>query len=157
MNASTAVLLISLLGVAGCSSGSSSQSAATVVFAQTGYSNASLTGTYAFQLVSPYNGSGPFYDEVGTITFDGAGKVTAGSGTAYFALNSTPCNLTYTGTYMVQASGSGTGTLSSTSTTTGCLGLPSAPIAFQVAGSGSTVQFASASSSATFAGSAVKQ
>lgn len=148
-----------LLILGACSSGSGGQNSGTVL-AQSGYTNASVTGTYAFSIVAPYNGSGAFYDEIGTITFDGNGHITGGSGTAYFAASSTSCASTnLNGTYSVQTSGAGSGTLSSTVTGTGCTGgLSSLPIAFQVAASGATIEFGSAAGSTqVFAGSATKQ
>jgi hypothetical protein len=148
-----------LLLILSACSGSGGQNSGTVL-AQSGYTNASVTGTYAFSIVAPYNGSGPFYDEIGTITFDGNGHITGGSGTAYFATSSTSCASTnLTGNYSVQTSGAGSGTLSSTVTGTGCTGgLSSLPIAFQVAASGATVEFGSAAGSTQiFAGSATKQ
>jgi hypothetical protein len=153
-----AVLLVSTLSIAGCSGGSSTQTTG-VVLAQSGYSNASLSGTYAFQIVSPYNGGGPFYDEIGTITFDGNGKIISGSGAAYLALTTASCTYSnFTGTYSIQSSGTGSGTLSNTTSGSGCgNGFSGLPISFAVAGSGATVEFASASSTAIFAGSAAKQ
>ena len=149
----------SLLILGACSSGSSNQGTS-IVLAQSGYTNASLTGTYAFSIVAPYNGGGAFYDEVGTITFDGNGHITGGGGTAYFGASSTSCASTnLTGTYSVQTSGAGSGTLSSTVSGNGCSGgLSSLPILFQVAASGSTVEFGSAAGTTQiFAGSATKQ
>jgi len=148
-----------LLILSACSSGSGGQNSGTVL-AQSGYTNASVTGTYAFSIVAPYNGSGAFYDEVGTITFDGSGHITGGSGTAYFAGTSSSCaSMNFTGTYSIQTSGAGSGTLSSTVSGTGCSGgLSSLPIAFQVAGGGATVEFGSAAGGTqVFAGSAAKQ
>jgi hypothetical protein len=149
-----------LLILSACSSGSGGQNSGTVL-AQSGYTNASVTGTYAFSIVAPYNGGGAFYDEVGTITFDGNGHITGGSGTAYFAATpSVSCASTnLNGTYSVQTSGAGSGTLSSTVTGTGCSGgLSSLPIEFQVAGGGATVEFGSAAGGTqVFAGSAAKQ
>jgi hypothetical protein len=157
-----AVFLVSplLLSLSACSSGSSGSQGSGIVLAQSGYTNASLTGTYAFSIVAPYNGGGAFYDEIGTITFDGSGHITGGSGTAYFATSSTSCASTnLTGTYSVQTSGAGSGTLSSTVSGTGCSGgLSSLPITFQVAASGATIEFGSgAGSTQVFAGSATKQ
>jgi hypothetical protein len=149
-----------LLLLSGCSSGTSGSQGSGIVLAQSGYTNASLTGTYAFSIVAPYNGGGAFYDEVGTIIFDGSGHITGGSGTAYFTGTPASCASTnLTGTYSVQTSGAGSGTLSSTVSGTGCGGgLSSLPIVFQVAGSGATVEFGSAAGSTqVFAGSAAKQ
>ena len=144
-----------------CSSGSSGNQSSSTVFAQSGYTNASLTGTYAFSIVAPYSGGGAFYDEVGTITFDGNGHITSGSGTAYFAATpSVSCvSSNFNGTYSIQTSGAGSGTLSSTVSGTGCSGgLSTLPIAFQVAASGATVEFGSAAGGTqVFAGSATKQ
>ena len=160
-----AVFLASVLTIAGCSNGSSGSSGSSgggTVLAQSGYTNASLTGTYAFSIVAPFNGSGPFYDEVGTITFDGNGHITGGSGTAYLA--GTPavsCSSTnFTGSYSVQTSGAGSGTLSDTISGTGCStgALTNLPVAFQVAASGATIEFGSAGGNTqVFAGSATKQ
>jgi hypothetical protein len=149
-----------LLVLSACSSGSSGGQNSGTVLAQSGYTNASLTGTYAFSIVAPFNGGGPFYDEVGTITFDGNGHITGGSGTAYFTGTPSACTSTnLSGTYSVQTSGAGNGTLSDTLSGTGCIGgLISLPIAFQVASSGTTIEFGSAAGSTQiFAGSAVKQ
>lgn len=131
----------SLIAVAGCSSGSS---APTTVHAQSGYSAASLSGTYAFELVQPFDkGGGPFSAEIGTIGFDGSGNVNGGSLTIYFANSTQTCSYTLSGTYTVQTSGAGTAALTLTpaaSQPSGCT-VGTGQIALEVAASGDTVQF----------------
>jgi len=145
-----------LTTVAACSGGSSAPS---TVQAQSGYSNSSLNGTYAYELVAPYDkNGGPFYSQIGTITFDGNGNVSAGATKSYFATSTQTCSYTFTGTYSVQTSGSGSASLSFTpnaSQPSGCNG-GTAQLAFEVAANGSTVQFV-ATDGNIYGGSATKQ
>jgi len=87
------------------------------VQAQSGYSNASITGTYSLSLASPYNsgqGSG-FTDGTGSFVADGAGNITSGTLTEHYA-GAEVCTLTFTGTYSLQSNASGTATLNEKAT-----------------------------------------
>lgn len=145
-----------VLALTGCSS----SSAPSVVMAQSGYSVASLSGVYAFQLAAPYdkNTPGLFYEQLGTLTADGAGTVTAGTSTAYFSNSTQTCAFTFTGTYTVQSSGAGAASLTFTPTASspsGCVG-STAQIAFLAAGSGSSFVFVDTDGS-IYSGTAIKQ
>ena len=101
MNKRLAVSVIFCLTViCGCSSsnGGGGVSIVQPVQAQTGYSNASLSGTYAFARDA----------DIGTFTADGNGHITSGSMTSYDNYSSPACTGTITGTYSVQSSGAGT-------------------------------------------------
>jgi hypothetical protein len=95
---------ISLALLTSC--GSSGGSSVTPVQAATGYSNASVSGTYAFVNSAKFM--------IGTITANGNGNIT--SGTVNVLTSSAPtvtpsCTISVTGTYTVQSSGAGTATL----------------------------------------------
>lgn len=103
--------LICSLGLAGCGgSGGSTISSITnppPVNAQTGYSNASISGSYAIGV------SGTVV--IGTVKADGNGNITGGTLTYVYGSSTsgdTPnCNLSVTGTYSVKSDGSGIATL----------------------------------------------
>jgi hypothetical protein len=130
------------------------------VLAQSGYSNASLNGTYSFHFVQPYHSSGATEssETIGTISFDGAGKVSGGTATSYFAGTTQTCTVTLSGTYSVQSSAAGTGTVTSTPTASqpsGC-STSQSQLAFEVAQGGNILEFA-ATDGNIYAGSAAKQ
>jgi hypothetical protein len=120
------------------SSGAGSTSIVPPVQAQSGYTNASVSGTYAFS----------DHGLIGTFTADGNGNITSGTINSYYSGLPTPCTATVKGTYSVQSSGAGTATWTITPTTTGgnCSvfnGYPFASLtpafAIEVAQQGSTV------------------
>ena len=96
---------ISLALLTSCGSSGGSTSIETPVQAATSYSNASVSGTYAF--VTDLM--------IGTLTADGNGNITSGTMTHIISTamgTSTPnCTISVTGTYTVQSSGAGTATL----------------------------------------------
>ena len=98
---------ISLTFLIGCSGGNST-SLVTPVQAQTGYSNASITGTYSV-IVTSAN----YQNYIGSITADGNGNITAGTltNTDISTSATNVCNLSVTGTYSLQSNASGTATL----------------------------------------------
>lgn len=97
--------IISLAFLAGCGSSGVSTSVVTPVQAQTGYSNASITGTYSALLLTGANGS----NAIGSFVADGNGHIT--SGTLIFSDISSTCTGTFTGTYSLQSNASGTASL----------------------------------------------
>jgi hypothetical protein len=146
------VSLVSLLALAGCGGYSSTNA----VYAQSGSSNGSLSGTYAFQVLGLAASPAPSYSEVGTVTFNGSGAITGGTSIAYPTGTSGPCvNTGVSGNYSVQASGFGTGTLNITGPS--CNPAATLTFVFEIAGGGTTIQIASANGNPAFAGSAVKQ
>ncbi len=155
----TGIAIGSLVALAGCLSGCSNTPS--TVLAQSGYSTASLSGSYAFELVAAYdkNTPGLTYEQIGTITLDGSGNVTGGNSTAYFSGTSSTCAFTLSGTYSVQTSGAGKASLTSSPATAsqpaGC-GANTVQLAIEVAGSGSTFMFAETDGD-IFSGSAAKQ
>ena len=84
------------------------------VFAQTTYSNSSLSGTYSAswwvfnsneQIVS-------YYGALGVLKFDGAGNITSGTISIYNITDPTfPCKFNVTGTYSIDSTASGTASL----------------------------------------------
>ncbi len=81
-----------------------------VVRAQGSFSNASLSGAYAFQATEDQNGLPVFL--AGVLTTDGNGRIV--SGREEVAVQGVLCEGTLTGTYSVSADGTGTITLSQT-------------------------------------------
>ncbi len=81
-----------------------------VVKAQGAFTNASLSGTFAFQATEDQNGLPLFL--AGVLSMDGNGHVV--SGREEVAVQGVLCEGTLTGTYSVSADGTGTVTLSQT-------------------------------------------
>lgn len=152
-----------LLALAACG-GSSGQSFAPgqqPVQAQSGFSSASLTGTYGVSFVGAQVGTTGLQgvdDGIGTLQFNGSGSITGGSVTQY--TSSGTCQLTLSGTYSVSSTGALTATLNSTSSTPSvCTGSASA-FSGQVSQNGDTAVFAESDGSSTGAylsGTAIKQ
>ena len=144
---------ISLALLSGCGS-SGATSVIQPVQAQSGYSNASVTGTY-----SVYLSEGTSETLIGSFAADGNGKITSGS----LAENNGPgnCTMSITGTYNITSSASGTATIASASA--GLVGCPgsgnsttSLPFSIQVGQQGASIVFAG-SGNLMFSGSATKQ
>src|SRR6266700_7562958 len=76
------------------------------------YSNASLTGTYVYEIRGALPANGFPYREVGAFSADGAGHITAGSDDSSLNAGSVP--ITYTGSYSVGSDGTGAITFSNT-------------------------------------------
>jgi hypothetical protein len=148
--ASTFVLLTS------CSSGTSPM-APPPVLAQTGYTNASLNGTYSVSLTSSFVPSGlPFFSGIGSIQLNGAGSVIGGTINIYFSAATAPCVYSSTGTYSLQSTALGTATLNLTSSTKNCAPADTWQLALAAADGGVAVQFVRTDGS-VLSGSAVKQ
>ncbi len=113
-------LAIQVCLLVGCNAGGTSP-----VLAQSSYSDASLSGTYALSfnstggsdLLAP-DGSSPTYGASGTLQFNGAGNVTGGTITALYGTGS--CVVSLTGTYSIQSNGLGTITVTPVVTSGGC-------------------------------------
>jgi hypothetical protein len=126
------------------------------VIAQSGYSNASITGTYSFLLNKSGNVAA-----LGTFVADGAGKIT--SGTVNIGTSSSGCSGTVTGNYSLSSTASGTASFiftitsgASVCTTNGWF-IPSA-LAFNIeAGSSGANLLLASSSDPNTQGTAVKQ
>jgi hypothetical protein len=152
-----------LLPLSSCSSGSSSSTQ--TVFAQTAYSNASLTGTYSIEFYSSggylmFQGGTSQFDGIGTIIANGAGGLTGGT----ISINSgnDSCQYSVAGTYSIQSTALGTATLnlSLTSKTGTCPSAPTLQLSLAAAQQGESILFAastSATSGQSFAGTATKQ
>jgi hypothetical protein len=140
--------------LAGCNGGVTNS-----VFAQSSYSAASLSGTYAISFnstggpdfIAP-DGSSPTYGAVGTLQFDGTGKVSGGEVTTLYGSSS--CAISLTGTYTIQSTGLGTIATTPVVTSGGCSVSPSWKAALAAAQQGQSFNFASNDGTA---GSAVKQ
>lgn len=160
----TSLLVIAL---SSCSAGGGSNSNAGngggTVFAQSGYSNGSLIGTYSVSLTSVWAPSSGFFSGIGTLQFNGAGAITSGTlnlyGNSYSSSTPQPslCIYSATGTYTLQTSALGNATVNLTSTTTGCAAAETWQLALAAGNSGNTVQIARTEASTAAAGSAVKQ
>ncbi|HUV68602.1 MAG TPA: hypothetical protein VMW15_03000 [Terracidiphilus sp.] len=95
---------ISLALLSGCGS-SGSTSVIQPVQAQSGYSNASITGTYSATFITGANGA----NSIGSFVADGNGHIT--SGALVFSDISSTCTGTFSGTYSLSSSASGTASL----------------------------------------------
>jgi hypothetical protein len=131
---------------------------ANVVLAQSAYSAASLNGNYAIsfnssggaELLAP-DGSLPPFGAVGTLQFDGTGKV-SGTVTAHYGTSS--CAVSLTGTYTVQSTGLGTITVAPVVSSGGCSVSATWRADLAAAQQGASFNFASNTGTA---GSAAKQ
>lgn len=151
---------IGLISLAGCSGGGGSIVSPSPVSAQTGYSNASISGTYSLLLSVGSQGAG-----IGSFSADGNGKISAG--TLKIVNYSSSCTVGFTGTYNLASNASGTATVTATETSgsSGCLGdwtqLTSGSFNVQAGASGASMLFATATppggGAVMLSGSAIKQ
>jgi hypothetical protein len=130
----------------------------TAVLAQSAYSAASLNGNYAISFNSSggsdlvaSDGSLPPFGAVGTLQFDGTGKV-SGAVTAHYGTSS--CAVSLTGTYTVQSTGLGTITVTPAVSSGGCSVSADWRADLAAAQQGASFNFASNTGTA---GSAAKQ
>jgi hypothetical protein len=156
-----ASLFLALTGCSGSGSGTGSMSIIPPVMAQTGYSNASLSGTYS---MSWWNFGGQtdsnnpvYYSAIGTLQFNGNGTINGGSITLANPGNS-PCVESVTGTYSLDSTALGTATLNLTSTSTapGCSPTDTWQISLAAGGGGTGIQMMRSIGSLA-SGSAIKQ
>lgn len=135
--------------LSGCSGANSSNSGGgssiiPPVQASSGYTNASMAGTYAYSFILE-SGEQTLY---GTFTADGNGNFTSGlMNVAHYTGGTVPaqCAYTFTGTYNIQTDGSGTSTWTPVpSTTIPCPGTYFAAASFHliIAQQGAAIQFA---------------
>ena len=90
--------VLALFAATGCGYGGN-----TVVHTTGNYSNASLNGTYVYQIHGqPFSG---FYREIGAFTADGAGHITAGSDDS--SVNAGGLAVSFTGSYQIFNDGTG--------------------------------------------------
>jgi hypothetical protein len=149
---------ITLTLITSCgSSGGGSTSIVPPVQAQSGYSDASITGTYSFIL----NQSGD-YSALGTFSANGSGTITSGTVTITNAGTPAPsCSGTLTGNYSLLSSATGTASLTFTITSgaSNCTGLfPASWLTFNIeAGSSGASLLLASSFNGNLQGSAIKQ
>ena len=129
------VIILGALLVAGLVSGCSQKGAQTVQAAPSGYSSASLDGTYVF--VDRSSGA------IGTFVFDGSGNYTGGSQAAgqeiFGCLPSS-----FSGTYTINSHGSGSGTFS-------CQGISNQNVTIMATQSGNSFVIGGATNAQTLA------
>ena len=90
--------VLALFAATGCGYGGN-----TIIHTSGNYSNASLNGTYVYEIHGePVSG---FYREIGAFTADGAGNITAGSDDSSVNAGGLPVN--FTGSYTVGNDGTG--------------------------------------------------
>jgi len=124
-----------------------------VVRAQGSFSNASLSGSYAFQATEDQNGVPLFL--AGVLTTDGNGHVV--SGREEVAVPGALCEVTFTGTYSVSADGTGTITLSQTfPLSSACVGTTTV-LEIAIASGGDKFEFVGSSLGFALGGTAAKQ
>lgn len=150
----TAVALFSLV-LSGCArSGSSSgNSMIPPVLANTAYSTASVTGTYSFNSISIQYGA--VTTGIGSVTFDGNGKITGGTVNRYE--NGALCTASETGTYSINSDAVGIATVNLSSSTNGCTFNSPLQLALQASQAGEVLQFVETDNVAAMSGSAFKQ
>src|SRR6185312_5275463 len=103
-------VLVFALALIGCGGGSSNSTPSTSmipavqpVHAATGFTNASLSGTYGFGITGTNNG---FLDVgTGVAAFDGSGNISAGE--ASENIGGILCHETFAGNYSVNSNGTG--------------------------------------------------
>jgi hypothetical protein len=139
-------VVLTLIACSGASGDAVSNSIVPTVQAQSGYSNASLSGTYSVTFSSnggQIPGGNPYiYSALGTIQLNGAGVVTGGVVT--FSFSGSPavtCVENVGGTYSLQSSALGTASLSFTQQTGSCSTSFTIPLSIAAAGQGTTVLF----------------
>lgn len=166
LTAAFACALLSLIACTGCGSTQAAGAQNTAPnnpsspnTPSSGYSAASLTGTYAFNLITAQPNYGTVMNTaLGTLVLDGNGNITSGTLTRAYQQGSAPCSASASGTYTVQSSGSGTATLTLTSTgNTACT--PSATFQFtlQAAQQGETILLQETDSQRYAIGNAAKE
>jgi hypothetical protein len=151
-----------LLSLVSCSSGSSS--GIQTVQAQSGYSNASLTGTYSvsFMCQGCQISAGNTLNQsfaIGTIQLNGAGGITGGTLSVMpgFSLAST-CVESVSGTYSLQSTALGVASLSLSSTGAGCSATTTIPLSLTAAGQGTSILFqGTLFTELIYSGTAIKQ
>ncbi len=138
------------------SSGGGSTNIVPPVQAQSGYSDASITGTYSFLL----NQSGD-YSALGTFVANGSGSITSGTVTILNAGGPASCSASVTGSYSLSSNASGTATLTFavTSGASNCTGLfPANILTFNIeAGSSGASLLLASTATGNLSGSATKQ
>ena len=102
--------VLGLFAAIGCGSGSTN-----IIHTTGNYSNASLNGTYVYEIHG--DSLGGFYREIGAFTADGAGNITAGSDDSSFNSGGLPVN--FTGSYTVGNDGTGFVTFNSSAVAQG--------------------------------------
>jgi hypothetical protein len=149
-----------LLSLSACGSGSSSSTQ--TVFAQTAYSNASLTGTYSVTFSSFGSGISSsnvsYYNAIGTIQLNGAGGITGGTLNFYFVSGVSPCIENVSGTYSLQSTALGTASLVLSSSSNGCNATATLPLNVAAAGQGTSILLSgSTQTTEILTGVAIKQ
>ena len=102
--------MLGLFAAIGCGNGGTN-----IIHTTGNYSNASLNGTYVYEIRG--DSLGGFYREVGAFTADGAGNITAGSDDSSFNSGGLPVN--FTGSYTVGNDGTGFVTFNSSAVAQG--------------------------------------
>ncbi len=126
---------------------------APVVKAQGSFTNASLSGTYAFQATEDQNGLPLFL--AGVLTTDGNGRIV--SGREEVAVQGVLCEGTLTGTYSVAADGTGTVTLNQTfPLSSACVGTTTV-LKIAIAAGGEKFEFVGSTLNFALVGTATKQ
>jgi hypothetical protein len=153
-----ATVLTATIGLAllsGCG-GSGGASIVPPVIAQSGYSNASITGTYSFLLNQSGNVAA-----LGSFVANGAGAIT--SGTVTIGTGASSCSGTVAGNYSLSSTASGTASLTfaissgaSNCTSNGWFAASSLAFNIEAGSSGASLLLAS-SSDPNVQGTAVKQ
>lgn len=118
------VVLVCLLVTTGCgAAGSRSGSGWSVTQAAAGFSNSTLTGTYAFAGQSTgYVSQGSLKVAlVGFVTLDGNGNIVSGATTEANEQFVEICTFSLSGKYGISANGTGTATITASNTSGSCV------------------------------------
>ena len=160
-----ASLFLLLLGCGGngsygpsSSSSSSSSSGPPPVHAASGFTNASLSGGYAFGVLGTSGTQAQAGS--GVAVADGNGNITSGDETLNIG-GTVSCHATLTGTYSVNTNGTGTATATVTmdaaSQAKGCGTSSTSHFTLAIGNGGSTVIIAEQDTGGTFVATAIKQ
>ena len=135
------------------SSGGSGLSNPGTVLAQSGYSNASLSGTYAFEIATSTSTT---YLAIGTVQFNGGGNV---SGSLTPSSNSNCKYSALSGSYSLQSTGIGTATINSTTSTpsVNCPANWTGQLSLAAAQQGQSLLFIGTTTGDSIIGTAIKQ
>lgn len=142
---STALSAALLVGLVACGGGSgqTTLSGPAPVQAASGFSDATLDGTYGVSFVGADVKSDAIEDVgdgIATLAFDGQGNITSGSVTQYNS--SGTCTFALSGTYSVSSTGAVAVTLNAGNASTGCTSTGPATYSGEVSATGEMAVFA---------------
>jgi hypothetical protein len=133
-------VLACLLMMGGCAGGNGSGNRFGLGVQAAGFSNSTLTGTYALsgQSTGFVSQGSKKIERVGFVTLDGKGGIASGAMTEASEQAASVCTFSLSGTYSVSANGTGTATIMASTTAGSCVDETST-FAFALSNGGSLV------------------